>query len=202
MPEEIKLLPAGKREAEKGRVPVGVIVGLGAAGATAIGLGLWLLTRRPKEPEPPEPGMANLYGTVINTQTKKGIPGAMVTLADATVYTDSSGAYIHEDLTPDNYTITIDAEGYESKHFSVYLAEGNNELDVELIPAGLEAEFHCGVWDSLTHEPVANALVRLDGPETREQRSNEWGDASFYDLPAGDYTVTISMADYQTLLEA
>ena len=202
MPEEIKLLLPGKREAEKGRVPTGVIVGLGAAGAAAIGLGLWLLTRKPKEPEPPEAGMANLYGVVIDAQTKKAIPGAMVTLADVVVYTDSSGAYIHEDITPGNYTISFDAEGYETKRLSVYLAEGNNELGIQLIPVGLEAEFHCGVWDSVSQGAVVNALVRLDGPETREQRVNEYGDAPFYDLPAGDYTVTISMTDYQTLQEA
>lgn len=201
MAEEIKLLPPGKREEEKGRVPTAVIVGLGAASAATIGLGLWLLTRRPAEPEPPEPGRANLYGVVIDTQTKKGIPGAMVTLASVVVYTDSSGAYIHEDIMPGSYTVFFDAEGYESKQLSVYLAEGNNELDIELIPVGLEAEFHCGVWDSVTHEAVVNALVRLDGPETREQRVNQWGDASFYDLPAGDYTITISKGNYATLSE-
>lgn len=181
---------------EKKRVPTGVIVGLGAASAAAIGIGLWLLTRRPEEPEPPEPGRANLYGVVIDTQTKKGIPGAMVTLASIVIYTDSSGAYIHEDIMPGSYTVSFDAEGYESKQLSVYLAEGNNELDVELIPVGLEAEFHCGVWDSVSLAPVVNALVRLEGVQTRECRVNDFGDCSFYDLPAGSYTITITMTDY------
>lgn len=162
---------------------------------------IYLLSRKPGPPSPP-PGLANLYGVVTDAVTGKPIEGVKVTLDGMQVYTDSSGAYIYEELTPGIYTITFEKEGYEPKPLSADLAEGSNELDVGLIPVGLKAEFHAGVWDSVTSEAVVDALVRLDGPETREQRVNQWGDASFYDLPAGDYTITISKGNYATLSEA
>ena len=188
---------------EKKRVPTGVIVGLGAASAAAIGLGLWLLTRRPEEPEPPTPGRANIYGSVLDAVTGEGIPNAMVTVASIVVYTDANGNYLFEDIVPSVYTIEFAAEGYEPGSVTELITEGNNEVSIALVPIGAATcEFHGGVTDSETGEAIVDAIVSISGPLSLQQFTNSWGDFSFYDLVAGEYTITIAKANYTTVSES
>lgn len=186
---------------EKKRVPTGVIVGLGAASAAAIGLGLWLLTRRPEEPEPPEPSLANLYGKVTDSQTGQSIADVIVDLNGLEAYTDAQGNYIFTNINPGSYTVTFGKEGYEPTSCDVNIAEGNNELNISLIPGGPEAELHGTITDSQTGDPIVNAVVGLTGPQDRQLFTNEYGDFSFWDLPVGTYHITITKAESETIVD-
>ena len=83
---------------KKVAIAAGVTAGLG-------GLALILLSQRagaapPEEPEEPEPGMAKLYGRVVNSQTVQGIAGVKVTTTGAITLTDANGDYATIENTP------------------------------------------------------------------------------------------------------
>ena len=64
---------------------------------------------------PIPPPVANLYGTVTDAETGSPIEGVKVTINGLITYTNSSGAYGFEGLTPGSYTITFEKEGYETE---------------------------------------------------------------------------------------
>ncbi|GAI65913.1 unnamed protein product [marine sediment metagenome] len=63
---------------------------------------------------PIPPPVATLYGVVTNAETGSPIEGVKVTINGLVTYTNSSGAYGFEGLTPGSYTITFEKEGYET----------------------------------------------------------------------------------------
>ena len=63
---------------------------------------------------PIPPPVANLYGVVTDAETGNPIQGVKVTINGLVTYTNSSGAYGFEGLTPGSYTITFEKEGYET----------------------------------------------------------------------------------------
>lgn len=58
--------------------------------------------------------LANLYGVVTDAETGYPLAGVKVTIDALATYTDSSGRYAFEGLTPGSYTITFEKEGYET----------------------------------------------------------------------------------------
>ncbi|MBA7681916.1 hypothetical protein ES703_90260 [subsurface metagenome] len=93
-----------------------------------------LLTHMELE-HPAPPGLANLYGVVTDAETGLPLSGVKVSIDGLVVYTDASGNYGFEGLTPGGYTITFEKEGYETVTGDIVLAEGNNELNVALTPS-------------------------------------------------------------------
>lgn len=63
---------------------------------------------------PLPPPVANLYGVVTDAQTGYPIAGVKVTIDGLVTYTNASGNYGFEGLTPGSYTITFEKEGYET----------------------------------------------------------------------------------------
>lgn len=63
---------------------------------------------------PIPPPVASLYGIVTDAETGYPIEGVKVTIDGLTTYTNASGAYAFEGLTPGGYTITFEKEGYET----------------------------------------------------------------------------------------
>ncbi len=58
--------------------------------------------------------LANLYGVVTDAQTGAPIAGVKVTIDGTSTYTDASGNYGFQGLTPGSYTIAFEKEGYET----------------------------------------------------------------------------------------
>lgn len=63
---------------------------------------------------PVPPPVANLYGVVTDADTGAPIGGVKVIIDGLVAYTAANGAYAFEGLTPGNYTITFEKEGYET----------------------------------------------------------------------------------------
>ncbi|MBA7558439.1 hypothetical protein ES708_00042 [subsurface metagenome] len=64
---------------------------------------------------PIAPVLANLYGTVTDAETGLPLVSVKVTIDSLTAYTNASGNYSFEGLTPGvAYTITFEKEGYET----------------------------------------------------------------------------------------
>ncbi|GAI68618.1 unnamed protein product [marine sediment metagenome] len=60
------------------------------------------------------PPVANLYGVITDADTGSPIEGVKVTIDGLVTYTNSSGAYAFEGLSPGAYTIAFEKEGYET----------------------------------------------------------------------------------------
>lgn len=58
------------------------------------------------------PLVANLYGIVTDIDTGQPISGVKVTIGGVVTYTNASGAYGFEGLSPGAYTIVFEREGY------------------------------------------------------------------------------------------
>ncbi len=63
---------------------------------------------------PIPPPVANLYGVVSDAETGSALAGVKVTIDGLVTYTDSLGQYAFSGLTPGNYTITFEKDGYET----------------------------------------------------------------------------------------
>lgn len=64
---------------------------------------------------PIPPPVANLYGKVIDAETGSPLSGVKITIDGLVTYTDASGNYVFTGLTPGNYTVTFEKEGYETE---------------------------------------------------------------------------------------
>jgi len=63
---------------------------------------------------PIAPAVANLYGVVKDAATGQPIQGVKVTIAGLVAYTNASGQYGFEGLTPGSYTVQFSKAGYET----------------------------------------------------------------------------------------
>ena len=64
---------------------------------------------------PPVVVLANLYGVVTDAETGYPLEGVRVSINGLTTYTNGSGYYGFEELTPGSYTVTFEKEGYETE---------------------------------------------------------------------------------------
>ncbi len=109
-------------------------------GLALAGLGAFLLLRKkgvtpPPPPPPPPPGYANLYGVVTDKQTGKPIQGASITLdGGQRIYTGAAGDYLFLEVATGIHFISVSENDYEPQGMDVTLIEGNNELNIQLVP--------------------------------------------------------------------
>ena len=93
----------------------GVLLAVGVAA----GAGVIFLLSRKSQAAPPAPGLANLYGTVLDTATNNPVSGVLVNLeglsmeANSTI-TDSDGYYLFHNIDPGLYDVTFTKDGYET----------------------------------------------------------------------------------------
>jgi hypothetical protein len=122
--------------AEKGKGTRAVVL---VGGATFLTVGLiYLATRKAgaAPPTPPPPGLANVYGVVTDSSTGKPISGVGFALNSFTTSSGSSGDYSFNSITPGDYVIALVKDGYESLTNSITVIEGQNKLNIVMIPTG------------------------------------------------------------------
>lgn len=178
------------------KVAIGVVV-VGAVMAT-VGAAYVLARREEELPPPPPPGLANLYGIVIDAVSGEALPDVLVILDSDQVYTDQNGLYAFVDLMPGDYTIQFFKEGYEGVVSMATLNEGQNTLNVQLIPVVVPAMLSGIVTDAETGQPIKGVKVTVNGMVTY---TNTIGEYLFVDLVPGTYTVTFEKDGYEVLVK-
>ncbi len=194
---------------EDGRkVAIGLgVVGLGIVGAAAAAVGAAYVLARREEELPPPPGLANLYGIVVNSITGEIVPNALYTLNGYLTYTDPDGYYDFQNLELGTYIITIEKENYITGSGEVTLVEGINELNVSLTPVELPpvlASLTGLVTDADIKEPIQGAKVSLDGAIPKDAgwttiytTTNSNGEYLFEGLEPRNYTITFEKEGYK-----
>ncbi|GLI84555.1 hypothetical protein ANABIO32_22650 [Rossellomorea marisflavi] len=145
----------------------------------------------------PNPG--SISGTVTSTIGSTPIPGATVSIINSSgilitsVLTDQTGAFTVTGLAPDNYTVSVIAQDFQSRSVGAVVVSGQTTpVAVQLQP------FPGSIIGTVTPE-VPNAFVELRDSNNVFIDSfvtNPDGTFSFNNLAPGVYTVTASAPNY------
>jgi alpha-L-arabinofuranosidase len=139
----------------------------------------------------PEAGA--ITGTVTDSLTGTGIPGATVADTSGMSTSDDDGIYVLPVLSEGSYTVTASAPGYASQSVTASVAPGaTTTSDLTLVPD--PGTISGTVTDSVTAMAVAGATVS-DGASTTSTDGN--GAYALNMLPEGGYTITVSAPTYQ-----
>ena len=153
------------------------------------------------------PGLSpqtTLYTLSLTVTDSEGnpVPRASLSLGPYTGLTDEDGFARVPDIAAGTYTLVITAAGY-TQHTHIMEIHQNETLSITLLPLqGQESppvEIIISVKDTLDR-PVRNAAVTMKGPSQLSDTTNEKGEVTFSLVP-GQYTVTISAPDYESVIQ-
>lgn len=150
-----------------------------------------------------------ISGIVTDSLTGAPIAGATVRAmmqhgSGGMAVTNQNGEYTIQNLRPGFYRVTASAVNYLCKHYpelvEVVSGQTTPNINFALVPysppprnGGISGL----VTDSITGEPIPNALVRACGPTCGQGRTNENGEYLIENLAPGDYRVTASAYGYK-----
>lgn len=99
-------------------------------------LSAFVLTAATAETEYETELITSITGTVIDVSSGEGIHGASVAIEeiDLTTTTDDSGTFIFTDVDPGSYTLSADADGYQSSEETLEVNDEGVTIEIELEP--------------------------------------------------------------------
>ena len=110
------------------------------------------------------PTYASLQGKVVDALTGAPIAGATLTLGGLTRNSAADGAFTFQSLNPGNFTLTVDATGYQSVTASGTMTLGANDVgSIRLTKVAATRKLSGIVTDALTQAPIAGAKLSLSG---------------------------------------
>ncbi|RQW85298.1 MAG: hypothetical protein EHM79_12080 [Geobacter sp.] len=155
----------------------------------------------------------HLAGVVRDVKSGKPIDNATVRVyGQCTVRSDLQGSYHINDLKPGTYRVAVRHRDYKTEDKTVtiranattreaFALEGNERLDFKATttPLPLKQSARYGqvrgtIIDSRTGKPVSQATVIL---LNQKRQSNDSGDYSFGNIPAGKYIISVEKANYR-----
>jgi hypothetical protein len=161
----------------------------------AVGLLALAFTKKAggNEPPPlPPPGSANLYGTVEDSLGV--LSGVSVQVGSYSTTTKSDGTYIISSILPGTYDVSFSKSGYTTKETTMNLVDGNNTLNVTLVPVAVLATSLEGY--------VSDSVGGLPGVLVTVQGKNDTTDTTGYyiieGLTPGNSAVTFSKSGYNS----
>jgi outer membrane protein OmpA-like peptidoglycan-associated protein len=155
--------------------------------------------RERKVDAPGAPQTAQVSGVVLDFETRKPLPGVLVTVPGAglpPVATETgTGRFLTHPLPAGPIRIAAQKEGYRLVEQDVKLAAGETST-VELMMEAMARPALFNVSTTSKKKPVA-ATLRLQGPKNQEFATSEsaTGPAKL-EAPAGRYTVNVTAPGY------
>jgi OOP family OmpA-OmpF porin len=155
--------------------------------------------RERKVDGPAAPQTAQVSGTILDAQTRKPIPGVLVTVPGAglpPVATDpQTGRFLTHALPAGAVRIAAQKEGYRLVEHDVTLTPGQTST-VELTMEAMARPATLSVSTTSKKKPVA-ATLKLQGPQSKELNTSESATApTQVAVPAGRYVVNVTAAGF------
>ncbi|GAB4322369.1 MAG: hypothetical protein Kow0074_13860 [Candidatus Zixiibacteriota bacterium] len=146
----------------------------------------------------PIPQTTTISGTVRD-DAQSPISGATVTLSgpvNRQTTTDTQGQFEFADVPAGGYTLGASAPGYTSDSRGITAVAGVPLTGEDFTLSKLVYSISGTVTDSVTGDAIAFATIDLSGPDSQSTATNRSGQYSFGDLPAGQYTITVTADTY------
>ena len=141
----------------------------------------------------------DVAGRVVDARTGKPLPGARVSIGQQEALADAAGGFVLQQVKAGDLRVAARAEGYEPGSAAARLEPGETlDLTLELEPIRLGA-LSGRIVDSQTGEPIAGALVTLDG-QTAETDAN--GVYRFTGLKPGPANLRVQYPGYRAESDA
>jgi beta propeller repeat protein len=134
--------------------------------------------------------------TVKNAQGNP-IPGARVVMGPYTGETDGQGTAVLTGIVSGSYTLTVSAIGYLN-FTQLYSITGDQVISITLVEDTSGETFSLAVTVKDTiQNPVMGATITLAGAHTYTDTTDAQGDAAFFNVISGSYTLSVSAPGYQ-----
>ncbi|MCE7995099.1 MAG: hypothetical protein HEP71_24180 [Roseivirga sp.] len=137
--------------------------------------------------------LPSISGTVLNREDDNPIFEVKVSIegtGTADVLTDSQGKFNFPNLSPGDYTIKLDKQGFESVQDVINLPEGSSIVRVyKLLPEEVTSSVSGKVTNKETGQGIPQVKLSLSGTSAQDVFTNENGNYAFTDLMAGPYSI-------------
>lgn len=156
--------------------------------------------------------LSNLTGSVtgvaLDSQTSNPIAGATVSIYQGnslitSVLTDTNGQYNLPNLSPGTYNIVTSAANYQTSIQTLTVQSGSpisNNISLTNNPGTINGQ----IADSNTLLPVQGVTIQVSSGQVviASTITDSQGQYAINNLPAGNYVVTISGPNYQTVVQS
>jgi hypothetical protein len=148
------------------------------------------------------PSQGNLMVTVVDAATSNPIVGANVSIQGPEACwntTGTNGNWVFYNIGVGKYKVTATMVGYLPNSTWVCVCNGQTScciLSLQVVSVPSQGNLMVTVVDAATSNPIVGANVSIVGPETGWNTTGSNGNWTFYNVQAGSYTVTASMAGY------
>jgi uncharacterized protein (DUF2141 family) len=144
----------------------------------------------------------NLMVDVVDAATLNPIVGANVSIQGPETHwniTGNSGNWTFYSVTSGTYNVTATMSGYLPNSTLAIVNPDlttNCTLSLQAVSVPNQGNLMVTVIDAATLNPIVGANVSIQGPETHWNITGNSGNWTFYNVTAGNYTVTASMTGY------
>jgi subtilase family serine protease len=171
------------------------------SGTGAVKAGVTLLFNPQMITTPPASTTGNLTGTVIDGATNLPVQGAAITLTSGlSTITDMQGGFMIADITPNEYQVTISADGYIGQLYQVMISAGiTADLQTVYLTPVLQSSAVTGtVKDIQTGLPLADADVIITGTGIAV-KTDAIGSYTLSRISLFEFDVTAGARGYESL---
>jgi len=154
----------------------------------------------------PSTDAGQIVGEVYDASSGLPVGQAQVSVAGLplTVLSSAgSGSFALQDVPAGSYIVTVSHAGY-APYTGPATVEGGGTTNLGRIALSLAegtAALRGRVSDSKTTNVLAGVTVRVTGALTTETQTNAQGNYELIGLPAGNYSIQVSLPGYQTLTQ-
>jgi len=157
--------------------------------------------------ERPDTNRVTVSGRVVDSQTRKAIPRALIEIADVelSILTDQEGRFVLPDLRRGEYGMVVSKAGYVASEGD-FRVERAGSLELLLTPLSLPdptrpSKVLGWVTDRATGTPLEGATVAIPSLEVRRFTDRRgWFDLG--DVPVGAYLLEVGTLGYETLVDS